>query len=219
MREKGEVYVSFTPKTNRFDLEKIFFADTKGLASITTQLKNRMDQELKRRGINVRSSRMEPDFQTFGLKYYAEYDPPKRYGVAIGPAIQAAIKVAIKAIIQAVKAIIKLVIKVIQGIVKFIQKLMVYIKNIIQIFDQALQKLRSFIFTGQGDLDPNNPENELNSIESKADKELGGATKELGGATSSSSPSNISFSPNSWVIFGGIGALALVLVLLITVRK
>jgi hypothetical protein len=210
MREKGEMYITFTPKTNRFELEK-FFTDPQKVASITRELKSKMDAELQKKGIKIKKSRMEPDFQKFGLKYYAEYDPPKRYGVAIGAAIQAAVKAVVKAIIQAVKAIIKLVVKAIKAIVKFIQKLMIYIRNLIHFLDQALGKLKTAEWTQEGSLDPNNPDDGLNSMEKEADKELSGGTSSTGIS------SNIFSSSNSWVILGGIGALALVLA--ITLRK
>jgi len=213
MREKGEVSITFAPKTNRFDLERFFFFNRNQLASLTRELKNQMDQELRKRGINVRKSRMEPDFQKFGLKYQAEYDPPKRYGVAIGPAIQAAVKAVVKAIIKAIKAIIKVVINAIKSIVRFIQKLMVYIKNKLQVFNSALRKLQTLTFEGVGNLDPNNPEKELNDMETKVDKELGG------GASSNTTSSGILSSQNSWLMFGGLGALALVLVLLLAFKK
>jgi hypothetical protein len=218
MKEKGEVYITFIPQTNRrFELEELekFFFNRNQLASITREMKNRMDTELRKRGINVRKSRMEPDFKSFGLKYYAEYDPPKRYGVAIGPAIQAAIRVVIKAIIKAIKAIIKVVINAIKGIVRFIQKLVVHIRNLLQVFNQALQKFQTFTFEGSESLDPNNPEAGLNNLEKETEKELSkGTSSEVG-----KNASSIFSSPNSWMILGGLGALALVLVLLIALRK
>jgi hypothetical protein len=220
MREKGEVHITFTPQVrNRFDLENLerfFFFNRNRLISLTREMKNRMDQELRRRGINVRNSRMEPDFQNFGLKYYAEYDPPKRYGVAIGPAIKAAIKTVIKAIIKAIKAVVKMVIQAIQAIVRFIQKLIVYIKNTLHMFNQALQKVQGFTFEGRESLDPNNPEAGLDNIEKEAEKRLDGNTSSgntSSGNTSSVSPSNIFSSSNSWVILGGLGALALALII------
>ncbi len=211
MREEGKVYITFTPRANRFDLEKFFFSNRNQLASITREMKNRMDQELRRRGINVRKSRMEPDFRSFGLKYYAEYDPPKRYGVAIGPAIQAAIKAVVKAIIKAVKAIVRMVIQAIRAIVKFIQKLMVYIKNILNVFNQALQRFQAFTFEGSESLDPSNPEAGLNNMEKETEKKLGESTS----PTTSSTTSSIFSSPNSWIMLGGLGALALVLIIVL----
>jgi hypothetical protein len=216
MREKGEVYITFAPKTaNRFELEQLFFFNRNQLMSLTREIKNRMDQELRKRNINVRNSRMEPDFKNFGLKYYAEYDPPKRYGVAIGAAIKAAIKVVVKAIIKAIKAIVRTIIQALKAIVKFIQKLMIYIKNLIQVFNQALQRFQTFAFEGRESLDPNNPEQGLNNLEKEAEKELGGGTSTsgLGGGTSLFSSSN------SWIILGGLGALALALVLALVIKK
>jgi hypothetical protein len=212
MKDRGQLYIEFTAKGNRFDLEK-FFADRQRVSSITKELKNRMDQELKRRGINVKNSRMEPDFQKFGLKYQAEYDPPKRYGIAVGAAIMATVKAVVKAIIQAIKIVIKLIVEAIKAIVKFLQKLMVYIKNLIQFFDQAIQRFRTVELTQEGNLNPNNPDDGLNNMEKELDKDLGGGTSSniLGGGTSS----NILSSPNSWMLLGGAGALALVLLLVL----
>jgi hypothetical protein len=213
MRDKGEVYITFTPRANRFDLEKFFFSNQ--ITSLSREMKNRMDQELRKRGINVRNSRMEPDFKNFGLKYYAEYDPPKRYGVAIGPAIQAAIRAVIKAIISAIKAIIKIVINAIRALVKFIQRLIVHIKNLLHIFNQALQKFQTFTFEGTESLDPTNPEAGLDNIEKEAENKLGGGTSSV----PSSPSSNIFSSSNSWIVLGGLGALTLALVLLMALRK
>ncbi len=218
MREKGEVRITFTPQTNRmnrFELE-FFFSNKNRLASITREMKNRMDQELRRRGINVRKSRMEPDFRNFGLNYYAEYDPPKRYGVAIGAAIKAAIKAVVKAIIQAIKAIVKVVIQAIKSIVRFIQKLIVYIKNTLNVFSQALQRVQTFTFEGRESLDPSNPEAGLTNLENEAEKEIDKGTSSQS-TSSQSTSSNLFSSPNSWIMLGGLGALALALI--IALRK
>jgi hypothetical protein len=212
MKDKGQMYITFKPKGNRFDLEK-FFADRQRVASITGQLKNRLDQELKNKGINIKSSRIEPDFQNMSLKYQAEYDPPKRYGVAVQAAIMATVKAVVKAIIHAIKVVIKMIVEAIKAIVRFIQKLLVHIKNLIQFFDQALQKFRTVEFTQDGDLDPNNPDNGLKNMENELDKDLGGGTSS--NMSTSSNISNILSSPNSWMILGGAGALALVLLLVL----
>jgi len=217
MKERGEVHITFTPQTNRkFELEEFFFFNKNQLASITRELKSRIDQEMRKRGINLRNSRLEPDFRNFGLKYYAEYDPPKRYGVAIGPAIQAVIKTVIKAIIQVIKSVVRMVIKAIQAIVKFIQKLIVHIKNIIQIFNQALQKFQTLTFEGSESLNPDNPEAGLSNLEKETEKELSkGTSSENGKNKSSIFPSNIFSSPNSWIVIGGLGALALALAIVL----
>jgi len=213
MRERGEVHITFTPRTtNRFDLERFFFFNRNRLMSLSREMKNRMDEELRRRGINVRNSRMEPDFKNFGLKYYAEYDPPKRYGVAIGHAIKAAIKAVIKAIIKAIKAVVRMVIQAIRAIVRFIQKLMVHIKNILEVFNQALHRFQRFAFEGSESLDPNNPEAGLDNIEKKAEEEID-RRPSSSGSTSSVSPSNVFSSSNSWIILGGLGALALAILI------
>ena len=216
MKERGEVYITFTPQTNRkFELEELFFFNKNQLASITRELKSRIDQEMRKRGINVRKSRLEPDFRTFGLRYYAEYDPPRRYGVAIGPTIKAVIKAVIKTIVQVIKSVVKMVINVVRAIVKFIQKLVVHIKNIIQIFNQVLQKFQTFTFEGSESLNPDNPEAGLNNLEKEAEKELSKGSLETGKGKSSIFPSDIFSSQNSWIVIGGLGALALALAIVL----
>ena len=161
MQQRGDLIVEFTPKTaKRLDYNP-FLADP----SLVNEIKKRMDNELRRKGINVRTSKMEPDPKTFGLKYQAEYDPPRRYG-AVGAAIAAAVKAVIKAVVQAVKAIVRLIVRVVRAIVKFIQKLIVKIQTLIQYFNEALKRWQPLAEGRQtGELDPENPEKGLNEME------------------------------------------------------
>jgi hypothetical protein len=161
MQQRGDLIVEFTPKTSkRFDYNP-FLADP----SLVNEIKKRMDDELRRKGINVRNSKMEPDPQTFGLRYQAEYDPPRRYG-AVGAAIAAAVKAVIKAVVQAIKAIVKLIVRAVKAIVKFIQKLIVKIKTLIQYFNEALKRWQPLAEGRQtGEIDPENPDKDLDKIE------------------------------------------------------
>ena len=166
MQQRGDLIVEFTPKTQKRLDYNPFLADP----SLVNEIKKRMDGELKRRGINVRNSKMEPDPKTFGLKYQAEYDPPRRYG-AVGAAIAAAVKAVIKAVVQAVKAIVRLIVRVVRAIVKFIQKLIVKIQTLIQYFNEALKRWQPLAEGRQtGELDPENPEKGLHDMERDVDK-------------------------------------------------
>jgi hypothetical protein len=173
MQQRGELVVEFTPKTQKRLDYNPFLADP----SIVNEIRKRMDNELKKRGINVRNSKMEPDPKTFGVKYQAEYDPPRRYG-AVGAAISAAVKAVIRAVVQAIKAIARLIVKAIKAIVRFIQKLVVKIQTLIQYFNEALKKWQPLAEGRQtGELDPENPEKGLNEMEKDVERgKLGTST-------------------------------------------
>jgi len=161
MQQRGDLIVEFTPKTQKRLDYNPFLADP----SLVNEIKKRMDGELKRRGINVRNSKMEPDPKTFGLRYQAEYDPPRRYG-AVGAVIVAAVRAVIKAVVQAIKAIVRLIVRAIKAIVRFIQKLVVKIQTLIQYFNEALKKWQPLAEGKQtGELDPDNPDKGLNEME------------------------------------------------------
>jgi hypothetical protein len=192
MQQRGTLNVDFLPKTNKRNLDfNPFFADP----SIANEIKNRLDQELKRRGINVKQSKIEPDPRNFGLKYQAEYDPPKRYGVA--GAVATAVKVVLKAVVQAIKAIVKFIVNAIKQIVKFIQKLIIKISTLIQYFNQAMQRWVNLAEgTQNGEIDPNNPENDLDKIEQDVDRTGG-----------SSSAFNFG---SPWVVLGAVALVGIV---------
>jgi hypothetical protein len=196
MKQRGDLIVEFTPKTSKRLDYNPFLADP----SLVNEIKKRMDDELRRKGINVRNSKMEPDPKTFGLRYQAEYDPPRRYG-AVGAAIVATVRAVIKAVVQAIKAIVRLIVRAVKAIVKFIQKLIVKIQTLVQYFNEALKRWQPLAEGRQsGELDPENPEKGLNEME----KDVEGAKS---GAFNFGSP---------WV-FLGIGAVAVTL--LMVMRK
>jgi len=187
MQQKGILNVEFLPKTNKRNLDfNPFLADP----SIVNEVKNKLDQELKRRGINVKSSKIEPDPKNFGLKYQAEYDPPRRYGVA--GAIVAAVKVVLKTVVQAIKAIVKVIVRALKAIVKFIQKLIIKISTLIQYFNEKMQRWMKLVEgTQNGELDPNNPEKDLDQLERDVDR-------------SGSSGSGAFNLGSLWVVFGAV---------------
>ena len=193
MKQRGDLIVEFTPKTaKRLDFNS-FLADP----SLVNEIKKRMDDELRKKGINVRNSKIEPDPKTFGLKYQAEYDPPRRYG-AVGAAVVAAVKAVIKAVVKAVKAIVRLIVRAIKAIVKFIQKLIVKIKTLIQYFNEALKRWQPLAEGRQtGELDPENPEKDLDKIEKDVDRTGSASTFNFG---------------SHWVVLG-IGAVAVALLM------
>jgi len=191
MQQRGHLIVEFTPKTQKRLDYNPFLADP----SLVNEIKKRMDDELRRKGINVRTSKMEPDPKTFGLRYQAEYDPPRRYG-AVGAAIVAVVRAAIKAVVQAIKAIARLIVRAIKAIVRFIQKLVVKIQTLIQYFNEALKKWQPLAEGRQtGELDPENPEKGLNDMEKDVDK--------------TGSTFNFGF---PWVVLG-LGAVAVALLM------
>ena len=193
MKQRGNLTVEFVPKTpKRLDYNP-FFSDP----SLINEIKNRMDQELRNKGINVKSSTIEPDPKTFGIKYQAEYDPPRRYGVA--GAIVAAVKAVIRAVVQAIKAIARLIVRAIKAVVKFIQKLIVRIQTLIQYLDKAFKRWKPLVEGRQsGEIDPNNPEKDLDKIEKDVDREGGGKSSTL----------NIG---SPWIILGALGLAGIVL--------
>jgi hypothetical protein len=191
MKQRGDLVVEFTPKTTRRLDYNPFLADP----SIVNEIKKRMDDELRKKGINVKSSKIEPDPKTFGLKYQAEYDPPRRYG-AVGAAIASAVKAVIRAVVQAIKAVVRLIVRAIKAIVKFIQKLIVRIQTLIQYFNETLKRWQPLAEGRQtGELDPENPEKGLNDIEKDVDK----------------TGSNFNFG-SPWVVLG-LGAVAVALLM------
>jgi hypothetical protein len=200
MQQRGDLTVEFVPKTTkRLDFNP-FLADP----SIIDEVKKRMDEELKRRGVNVRSSKIEPDMKNFGLRYQAEYDPPKRYGFA--QAIVAAAKAVIKIVVQVIKAIVKLIVRAVKAIAKFLQKLIVKIQTLIKYFDQALQRWQILEGRQGGEIDPNNPEKDLNELERKAEED------NISSGGTSGSISGFSFN-SPWFV------LAVALVLIVLMRR
>ncbi len=194
MKQRGDLTVEFVPKTTKRLDYNPFLADP----SLVNEIKKRMDDELKRKGINVRNSKMEPDPKTFGLRYKAEYDPPRRYG-AVGAAIAAAVKAVIQAVVQAVKAIVRLIVRVVKAIVKFIQKLIVKIQTLIQYFNEALKRWQPLAEGRQtGEIDPDNPEKDLDKIEKDVDRSGSASTFNFG---------------SPWVVIG-LGAVAVTVALM-----
>jgi len=202
MQQKGTLTVEFVPQTSQGQRLEFnpFLADP----SLVSEIKKRLDDELRKRGINVKNSTIEPDPKTFGLRYQAEYDPPRRYGVAVGAAIAGVVKSVIKAVVQAVKTIIRLIVRFVKAIVKFIQKLIVKIKTLIQYFNEKLKSWQPLAEgTQTGTIDPENPEKDLDKIERDVER---------GGSKAGTLTSGIFSSP--WVILG-----AVVIAVLLLTRK
>jgi hypothetical protein len=194
MQQKGTLTVEFVPQTSQRLEFNPFFSDP----SLVNEIKKRLDNELRQRGINVRNSTMEPDPKTFGLRYQAEYDPPRRYGVAIGTVIAGVVEAVIRAVVQAVKAVIRLIVRFVKAVVKFIQKLIVRIQTLIQYWNEALKRWQPLAGGRQtGELNPENPEKGLNEME--RDVERTGSTS---GTFTFSSP---------WFIFGVLAVAVLLL--------